>query len=546
MSLSPQKKVTIPAIFQQNNDAPRPGSVKAFKERLERGGAPGLPTRGSVKCIARSFSGSPTKRPGTGGYPVILGAEGKVGVPKQGGKVTDGCCEPAGKSSHPPAEAKPGQAAAEAKSEVATAEAKPEQAAAEAKPEQATAEAKPEQAGFAALGLDCRPEGWEPAMRPAALFPDARAVRKQPTTQFDLSGDESDGGVCCFWEESDGEVDFFPQATKSSSEFRAPPKIPGTHLAAPAVKDQQYIVTIAPAGITAFELLPADPPEQAASRAQPQVAEQLGKALSCEKVDLKAVSALGAGAFATVFQAVVETWNFDSDRVAPGDLIAVKVIDTSGSRGGRGAQVVQEAEIAMRLDHPNIAKAFGFVQIQARLMVYIEHIAGGTLERLLACYGAISETRARQMVREIVSGLEYLHGQQIYHRDLKPANTLLSTAGIKLVDFGTSKAGRCQTMVGTNLYMAPEVRGTTDYESGEDSYVGSAADIWSLGCTVIEILTGCRPVAVRHDLTVTNPLVPEAASADARDLLQSTVHKTPSKRPTATELLGHRWLVAAQ
>eukprot|EP00451_Oxyrrhis_marina_P007865 CAMPEP_0204303810 /NCGR_PEP_ID=MMETSP0468-20130131/84096_1 /ASSEMBLY_ACC=CAM_ASM_000383 /TAXON_ID=2969 /ORGANISM="Oxyrrhis marina" /LENGTH=563 /DNA_ID=CAMNT_0051283129 /DNA_START=40 /DNA_END=1731 /DNA_ORIENTATION=- len=562
MSLSPQKKVTIPAIFQQDSEGPRAGVVKAQQQKLERALAEDFPVKGSVGSIVQRFGGSPTKRRTVGGYPVILGAEGKVGWSVPASKLAGVCEElgPAGpEASAAAAEPEAPVAAAEPEAPVAAAEpeapvaaAEPEAPVAAAEPEAPVAAAEPEASVAVERPVQAarRPDH-QPTEEEMAEFarrmarpplPDARAVRKQPTTMWDMSDDGSDS-MSDF--DPDAEMDFTPQATKPSSEFRVPPRVPGTNLTAPAVQDQQYIVTIAPAGITAFELLPADPPEKAAGRAKPEIAERLGEALSSDRASVKWIAALGAGAFATVFQAVVETCDFGSDRVAPGDLIAVKVIDMSGSRAGLGRKEVQEAEIAMRLDHPNIAKTFGFVQSPARLMVYIEHIAGGTLERLLACYGAISEARARQLVSEILAGLEHLHGHQICHRDLKPANILLSTGGVKLVDFGTSKAGMCKSLVGTHFYMAPEVRGMADFECTEDSYVGSAADIWSFGCTVIEVLTGCRPVAIRHDRTMTNPLLPETASADVLDLLQSTVHKTVSKRPTATELLGHKWLAAA-
>lgn len=93
--------------------------------------------------------------------------------------------------------------------------------------------------------------------------------------------------------------------------------------------------------------------------------------------------------------------------------------------------------------------------------------------------------------KQILEGLEYLHVNNVIHRDIKAANILLDSKGaIKLADFGSSKKiygsiNTSRSLCGTPYYMAPEVI----RQSGHNRY----ADIWSLGCTVYELIAGRPP-----------------------------------------------------
>lgn len=105
--------------------------------------------------------------------------------------------------------------------------------------------------------------------------------------------------------------------------------------------------------------------------------------------------------------------------------------------------------------------------------------------------GALSENVVINYTKQLLTGLEYLHSHEVIHRDLKAANVLVDRNGVcKLADFGTAKSvhelnGQSNTLTGTLNWMAPEVIQQQPY--------GRAADVWSIGCTVFEMVNGHPP-----------------------------------------------------
>ena len=151
--------------------------------------------------------------------------------------------------------------------------------------------------------------------------------------------------------------------------------------------------------------------------------------------------------------------------------------------------------------------------------------------------------------RQILTGLEYLHANRIIHRDIKGANILVDSDGVvKLADFGASKqlqnvmsaTGDLHSLKGTPYWMAPEVIKQTGH--------GRQADIWSVGCTVIEMLTG-KPPWVQFNTQVSAlfhiasskepPTMPADISAACRAFLLQTFARDPKHRPNASRLLQH-------
>jgi serine/threonine protein kinase len=153
------------------------------------------------------------------------------------------------------------------------------------------------------------------------------------------------------------------------------------------------------------------------------------------------------------------------------------------------SEVELEIDLLSKLQHKNIVKYFGVVKTAESLDILLEYCIGGSLAKLLETYKSLSESIIRKYTYQILEGLEYLHSHNIIHRDIKGANILVDRDGIcKLTDFGGAKVMQEEidllrhSFRGTPNWMAPETVKKMEYTR--------FSDIWSIGCTVIEMVTG--------------------------------------------------------
>lgn len=209
----------------------------------------------------------------------------------------------------------------------------------------------------------------------------------------------------------------------------------------------------------------------------------------------------------------------------------------------------QEMEVLEKLKHPHIVKFMGSEKINENYYMYTEYLPGGSLSKLLYKIGLLSEMTVRAYTRQILKGLIYLHSNGIIHRDLKSDNILLDSNGkLKLCDFGCAKkyendineSGLAHSVKGSLLWMAPEIMRQGGY--------GRKADIWSLGCVLIEMLTGKPPwsgienqVMLMMKVIVYNeiPEIPSTISNGAKDFIISCLQKDPTQRSSAEQLMNH-------
>ncbi|KLU83544.1 STE/STE11 protein kinase [Magnaporthiopsis poae ATCC 64411] len=260
---------------------------------------------------------------------------------------------------------------------------------------------------------------------------------------------------------------------------------------------------------------------------------------------------IGQGSFGSVFLAL---------HAITGELLAVKQVEapSPGANSQNDARkksmieaLKREISLLRDLRHPNIVQYLGCGSSAESLNIFLEYVPGGSVQTMLNSYGALPEPLVRSFVRQILHGLSYLHNRDIIHRDIKGANILVDNKGtIKISDFGISKkveatnilngannAKHRPSLQGSVFWMAPEVVKQTSYTR--------KADIWSLGCLVVEMMTGTHPFPDCTQLQAifkigggkTTPTVPEDASTEAKSFLAQTFEMDHNKRPSADELM---------
>jgi tRNA A-37 threonylcarbamoyl transferase component Bud32 len=237
------------------------------------------------------------------------------------------------------------------------------------------------------------------------------------------------------------------------------------------------------------------------------------------------VRRLGAGGIAEVFQA---------RDVITGQEVALKALhDHLAQDAALSARFRREMAITRSLDHPSIVRVFDLHEHAGRPFFSMELLRGRTLSSRLED-GALPAPEARRMARAICEALRTAHRAGIVHRDLKPQNVFLCDGGpLKLLDFGMARvAGHArltaQSMVmGTPGYIAPELLSGTEADA--------RADVYSLGATLFEMLTGRHafpggdPYQVLRAQRAGAPEMPGLEAADA-ELLRRMLEPDPERR----------------
>jgi eukaryotic-like serine/threonine-protein kinase len=247
--------------------------------------------------------------------------------------------------------------------------------------------------------------------------------------------------------------------------------------------------------------------------------------------DYEVLQVLGAGGMGKVYK----VRNIISDRVE-----AMKVLLPNLEGDPELAdRFFREIKVQARLEHPNIAALYTALRLDNQLVMLMEYVEGVTLEEMLK-HGPIPIDKAVDYIAQVLSALSYAHGRGIVHRDLKPANMILTPKGVvKLMDFGIAKltADRKLTQTGATVgslyYMSPEqIKGATDLDS--------RSDLYSLGVSLYEIVTGARPFQGDSEYSIMaahlekNPVPPIEIDASMppalSEIVLMSIEKDPAKR----------------
>ena len=212
--------------------------------------------------------------------------------------------------------------------------------------------------------------------------------------------------------------------------------------------------------------------------------------------------------------------------------VALKVIARElADRGGFRERFLRESRLAARLEHPSVVPVYDSREVDGELIVAMRLVKGGDLRHLIDKEGPLPPGGALDLLGQVADALDAAHAAGIVHRDVKPHNILVEGDRAYLSDFGLAKAfdesgpASSASVVGTAQYMSPEQwRGDS---------MGTAADVYSLGCVLYEALTGIAPFERAE--SDAEPELPEGID----EAIRRAVAKDPARRyRSAGELIA--------
>ena len=213
-----------------------------------------------------------------------------------------------------------------------------------------------------------------------------------------------------------------------------------------------------------------------------------------------------------------------------------------------------EIDIMRKISHPNIVNIYDIYEDSKKYYIVMEICEGGELFEAISEQGAFGEDDCLNIMKQVLTAVNYLHSKNIMHRDIKPENIMFTKKinkktkkfEIKLIDFGTAKVftkGKKETkFIGTSYYIAPEVL--------KESY-DQKCDVWSCGVIMYILLCGYPPFngntnndiynAIKNNLPYFHGEDWKEITQEAIDLLQNMLNKNPAKRFSAEKCLNHNW-----
>ena len=255
------------------------------------------------------------------------------------------------------------------------------------------------------------------------------------------------------------------------------------------------------------------------------------------------ISKIGSGGMADVYKAKDHTLN---------RFVAVKVLKPEFRKDkGFITKFRVEAQSAAGLAHPNIVNVYDVGEDNGISFIVMELVEGITLKEYIEKKGRLAVREATSIAIQVSMGLQAAHNNGIVHRDVKPQNIIISTDGkVKVTDFGIAR-------VATSNTISSNVMGSVHYSSPEQArggYSDYKSDIYSLGITMYEMVTGHVPFDHENGVTIAlmhlqNEITPPSQVRDGiPDSLEKIILKCTMKKPedryqTADELIADLKLV---
>lgn len=248
---------------------------------------------------------------------------------------------------------------------------------------------------------------------------------------------------------------------------------------------------------------------------------------------------IGTGGFAKVKLAC---------HILTGEMVAIKIMDKN-ALGSDLPRVKTEIDALKNLRHQHICQLYHVLETKNKIFMVLEYCPGGELFDYIISQDRLSEEETRVIFCQILSAVAYVHSQGYAHRDLKPENLLFDeNHKLKLIDFGLcakpkgNKDYHLQTCCGSLAYAAPElIQGK--------SYLGSEADVWSMGILLYVLMCGFLPFDDDNVMALYKKImrgkyeVPKWLSPSSILLLQQMLQVDPKKRISMKNLLNHPWIL---
>ncbi|KAI4876192.1 hypothetical protein NFI96_019337, partial [Prochilodus magdalenae] len=234
--------------------------------------------------------------------------------------------------------------------------------------------------------------------------------------------------------------------------------------------------------------------------------------------------------------------------ILTGEKVAIKIMEKK-DLGDDLPRVKTEIEAMKNLSHQHVCRLYHVIETTSKIYMVLEYCPGGELFDYIVAKDRLSEEETRVFFRQIVSALAYVHSQGYAHRDLKPENLLIDEDhNLKLIDFGLCakpKGGlgyELMTCCGSPAYAAPElIQGK--------SYIGSEADVWSMGVLLFALLCGYLPFDDDNCMVLYRKITrghydnPRWLSPGSILLLNQMMQVEPKRRLTVRQLLDHSWVM---